>query len=289
LKTRLVPGPFYLSSGIPRPEGHNVSPAQRKSAEPQGKPSLQQKTDLASSSGAGGQGATAAGGTPAPATDGTLFADEGTLSGDGFPSATGGATASTGGASSAAQGKASGTQAGFGGDQKDQKGSPAGGGSSIASTPIPELPQHYYRSRIGGSYYAEVDHYVIQGMSIAATEICVAGDELRTKGPLTITQIQTDHAKCRTSRSNDREREICPPEASRDVVIFQGPLASPIAYSVNTCREYDTSHCKVYARGTDREREYCRVNFKYEGVWDAGTIFQYKMHKFSGRHSPTSS
>ena len=88
-----------------------------------------------------------------------------------------------------------------------------------------------------------------------------------------------DYSKCRTSTRGDRERDVCPPGgpgARSEVVVFEGHLASPLAYSVKTCREYDTSHCRVLRRGTEREREYCKVDFKYEGVWDAGTIFEYK-------------
>ena len=113
-------------------------------------------------------------------------------------------------------------------------------------------------------------------MNIPGTDVCITGDQLRTKRPVTITQLKTDHSKCRIRKRGDEETEFCPPEARSEVVALQGYLAAPVSYSVQTCREYDTSHCRVYKRGQDREREYCKVDFKYEGVWAADTIFQYK-------------
>ena len=122
----------------------------------------------------------------------------------------------------------------------------------------------------------EVDHYVLEGMNIPGTDLCIAGDQMRTKGPMTLTQVNTDYSKCRIRTRGDREWEICPPEARSEVVVFKGHLTSPLSYSVNTCREYDKSHCRVRGLGTDREREYCKVDYKYQGVWAADTILEYK-------------
>jgi hypothetical protein len=121
---------------------------------------------------------------------------------------------------------------------------------------------------------------VIQGRSVLATELCVAEDQLRTKERITISDVKTDYSKCRVRTRGDREWDICPPEARSEVVVFHGFLASPIRYNVNTCREYDKSHCRIVRRGTEKEREVCKVDFKYESVWDAGTIFEYRCVSF---------
>ena len=267
LKTRLLSGPFYLSSEKPSPARDQGLPAMAKTFARQGKSSSQERTDQPNASSAGGEGMS-------PTTGGTSFPDGGTLSaGVGSPSATGGTSAGAGGTSSAAQGESSGTQGATGGGGKTAS---TGTKSSAASTPIPELSPHYYRYRLNNNYFVEVDHYVLEGMNIPGTDLCVAGDQLRTKGPITITQVKTDHSKCRVRTRGDEEKEICPPEARSEVVFFQGQLTSPLSYSVNTCREYDKSHCRVRGLGTDREREFCKVDFKYQGVWAADTILDYK-------------
>jgi hypothetical protein len=116
-------------------------------------------------------------------------------------------------------------------------------------------------------------------MNIPGTELCLAGDQLRTKGEITITQLETDRSKCRVRTRGDEEKEFCPPEARREVVAFHGVLSSPVNYHVNKCLAYDTSNCRIIRAGTDREREFCKVNFKYEGVWESGTKFEHKCTK----------
>ena len=71
-----------------------------------------------------------------------------------------------------------------------------------------------------------------------------------------------------------------PPKARSEVVFFQGQLTAPLSYSVNTCREYDKSHCRVRGLGTDREREYCKDSrrvFMVEG--DGGSQRGVKLHR----------
>lgn len=237
------------------------------------KPSEPASTKQVNPSTAPGETATAStGGSTSTTTEGASSPDGGTLSVGGSSSAAIGAgSGGIGGSSSGAQGQPSGKQGEIGGGGKVP--SPPTQ-TSVASTPIPEPPE--YRYRLYNGYYPEVDHYVLQGMNIPGTDLCIAGDQLRTRAPVTITQVKTDYSKCRIRTRADREIEFCPPEARSEVIVPLGFLASPLSYTVNTCREYDKSHCRVLGRGTDREREYCRVNFKYEGVWDAGTIFEYR-------------
>jgi hypothetical protein len=193
--------------------------------------------------------------------------------GVGRPSATGEASEGAGGTSSGVPGHFG---AARGAPADGGKTGSAGGRNATASTPIPELPQQYYRYSFGSTYFVQVDQYVIQGINIPGTELCVAGDQLRSNGPMTITQIKTDHSKCRIKTFGDEEKEICPPAAKTEVVVFSGYLSTPVAYSINVCREYDKSHCRVLRRGTEWEREQCKVNFTYEGVWSADTIFEYR-------------
>ena len=267
VKTRLLSSSFLHLPGETSAPGSQPLAVLGKLLSRQGKPSPQERTDQPNASSAGAEGTSSS-------TGETSFPDGGTLSaGVGSPSATGGTSAGGGGTSAEAQGEFSGTQGGSGGGGKTAS---TGTKTSAASTPIPELSPHYYRYRLNNSYFVEVDHYVLEGMNIPGTDLCIAGDQLRTKGPITITQVKTDHSKCRVRTRGDEEKEICPPEARSEVVFFQGQLNSPLSYSVNTCREYDKSHCHVRGLGTDREREYCKVDFKYQGVWAADTILEYK-------------
>jgi hypothetical protein len=75
---------------------------------------------------------------------------------------------------------------------------------------------------------------------------------------------------------------ICPPEAETKIVHYNQYLVSPVAYTVNTCLEYDTSHCYMRDMG-EYEREVCRVGFAYEGIWAEGTVFEYKCSKSASR------
>jgi hypothetical protein len=230
------------------------------------------KTDQSNPSAATGERSSSATGVTAPQANG-----EGSAStGIGGPAPGGGAGTGTGGKFSGQQGNGPSTPGKPGAGGKDGS---TGTAPSTASTPIPEPPPHLYRYRFSASYFVKVDHYVLEGMNIPGTELCIAGDQLRTRGAITITQLMTDRSKCRVRTRGDEEKEICPPEAKSEVVAFQGILSSPINYRVNTCLEYDKSHCRVIRRGTDQEREYCKVNFKYEGVWAEGTIVDYKCTK----------
>ncbi len=212
--------------------------------------------------------------------DMSVAESETSSTGVGISSGSGGGKSGAGGTSSTGKSSATGGTSGRPG------GPPGTGGKTVAegiatpsaSTVIPEPPEHRYR--VYGSYFAEVDHYVIEGMNIPATDLCVAGDQLSTLGPITITQVKTDRSKCWVRTRGDEEREFCPPSARSQIVAFKGHLVTPVSYSVNTCREYDTSHCRIRGAGTDREREVCkRLNFKYEGVWASDTMFDYKCTK----------
>jgi hypothetical protein len=195
LSSSLLPSPDKPSA----PGGHSPAP-QGQPLSRQGKPSPQERTDQPNASSAGREGTS-------PTTGGTSFPDGGTLSaGGGSPSATGGASPGAGGTSSAAQGGTAGTQGGSGGGGKTDS---VGTKTSTATTPIPEPPPHRYR--LYNTYYVEVDHYVLEGMNIPGTDLCIAGDQLRTKGPITslklkptIPNVASEHAAMKKRRSARR-------------------------------------------------------------------------------------
>ena len=149
-----------------------------------------------------------------------------------------------------------------------------------------------FRSRFDdGGIYPEIDSYVLYGVDkqmgipVPGTEVCVEGDQLHTKERTTITEIKTDHSKCRVVELGDRVplKEICPPEAHTRIVHINHYASSPLVYTVRTCLEYDRSHCYDAGFGGDTEREVCRVDFRYEGIWAEGTIFDYKCAKSEAR------
>jgi hypothetical protein len=272
VETRLI------SSAAPLESGKGSAPESKARAKSGAapRPSRQIRNDQTPRSSAGVEGST-------PGTGRTPFQDEGAVSpdvedpvGDGRISGGLGAGSGTARSGTGGDGKAApGTRVSEGrGKGSSDKTAPA-----TASTPIPEPPQHLYRYRFSGSYHVQVDHYVLNGMNIPGTELCLAGDQLRTRGEIIITQLETDRSKCRIRTRGDEENEICPPESKREVIAFQGVLSSPVNYHVNKCLEYDSSNCRIIRAGTDREREFCKIDFKYEGVWEAGTKFEHKCTK----------
>ena len=100
---------------------------------------------------------------------------------------------------------------------------------------------------------------------------------------MTIIEVKTDHSKCRVVElaGQTQPKEICPPDAHTKIVHANHYASSPLVYSVRTCLEYDRSHC--YRAVGEGEREVCRVDFQYEGVWAEGTIFAYKCTKSETR------
>jgi hypothetical protein len=269
-ETKLLASPLSFSSDEPTPPVNEGRAPRRKSFPQQ---QQQKPSPLHGNSGAdqpkfsdgSDENSSSSAGVTASQPNG-----EGTAStGVGTPSTDGGGGAGTGGTFFGQQGKGSSTQ---------RKAGAGGTAPSTASMPIPEPPIHRYR--VYGTYFTQVDHYVIQDRSIPGTELCIAGDQLRTIEPITLTEINTDYSKCRVRTRRDREWDICPPEATSETVVFRGYLSSPLTYTVNTCRQYDKSHCTIVRRGTEKEREVCRVDFKYEGVWDSATLYDYRCVSF---------
>jgi hypothetical protein len=154
------------------------------------------------------------------------------------------------------------------------------------------MPPAFEPSFDGGAIYPKIDFYILYGVdkrvgiSVPGTEVCIEGDQLRTKERTTITEVKTDYSKCRyldLPGDDDPPKTICPPEAETRIVHFNHYASSPLAYTVRTCLEYDLSHCYDAEPGGEREREVCPVDFQYEGIWADRTIFAYKCAKSEAR------
>jgi hypothetical protein len=148
----------------------------------------------------------------------------------------------------------------------------------------------YPSSFADGPIYPEVDVYVLYGVdrrygvSVPGTDVCLEGDQLRSKQRFAVTETRTDLTKCYPRDLGDEpEGVICPPEAETKIVHSNQYLVSPVAYTVNTCLEYDKSHCYMRDLGEDYETEVCRVGFEYKGIWAEGTIFEYKCSTSASR------
>ena len=205
----------------------------------------------------------------------------------GPPSGTGGTPSATGGAPAGSKGGASGS----GGATTGTKGRSSG--SEIDHFSGIEIPSYvidaagFRSSHNDGGIYPDIDLYVLYaidkqiGISVPGTEVCIEGDQLHTKERMMITETKIDHSKCRSVESGEDAppKVICPPEAQIQVVHFDHYASSPLVYSVRTCMEYDRSHCYMAGAGGEGEREVCRVNFQYQGIWAEGTIFDYKCTK----------
>jgi hypothetical protein len=137
-----------------------------------------------------------------------------------------------------------------------------------------------------GLVFLDMDHYALHGthstmaISVPGSDVCIEGDQLRSKEPMQFTDMTTDWSSCRWDLiAEDLEKVHCPDSAHKTKMLFDGYLRSPISYNVNVCLEYDNSNCYLKGLGTARETEVCRVDFKYEGIWAEGTIFDYRCSK----------
>lgn len=172
---------------------------------------------------------------------------------------------------------------------RDAPGTRPGGGKFQPAIPTPPLaiPAEAFRGLPFSlsEIYIEVDRYVLYGhnlrygSSVPANEICLEGDLLRTRETTTFKRPVTDMSKCRTTREGDDEFITCPRDAETKVIVFNDYLFSPLVYGVRTCLSYDRSHCGLLDPG-DGEQEYCRpADNLYQGIWAAGTKFDYRCTK----------
>lgn len=146
-----------------------------------------------------------------------------------------------------------------------------------------------HRPSDAGAIYPEVDKYVLYGankrtpINVLGTDVCFDGEFLRSKEATTISEIKTDYSKCRYLDFGDESVAVrCPPEAQTKIIHHNSYLSSPLVYSVRTCLEYDTSHCHL-TTAEETEREVCRVDFEYDGIWAEGTKFFYRCAKSETR------
>jgi hypothetical protein len=147
----------------------------------------------------------------------------------------------------------------------------------------------YLGSFADAPVYPDIDVYVLygtdkrNGIAVPGPDVCLDGDQLRSKQRFTFTETITDYDKCRPrDPGGEPEGLLCPPEAETKITHYDQYLVSPVAYTVNTCLEYDNSHCYMRDLG-EKDLEVCRVEFAYEGIWAEGTVFAYKCTKWASR------
>ena len=146
-----------------------------------------------------------------------------------------------------------------------------------------------HRPSDAGAIYPEVDKYVLYGadkrtaINVLGTDVCIEGEFLRSKEATTIAEIKTDYSKCRYLDFGDESVSVkCPPEAQTKIIHYNSHLSSPLSYSVRSCFEYDASNCYL-TTDQETEREMCRIDFEYEGLWGEGTKFFYRCSKSEPR------
>jgi hypothetical protein len=146
-----------------------------------------------------------------------------------------------------------------------------------------------HRPPDGGAIYPEVDKYVLYGadkrtpINVLGTEVCIEGEFLRSKEAVTISEIKTDYSQCRYLDFGDESVSVkCPPEAQTKIIHHNSYLSASLVYSVRSCLEYDTSNCYL-TTDQETEREMCRIDFQYEGLWAEGTKFFYHCSKSEAR------
>lgn len=220
-----------------------------------------------------------------------IITDSGGIAVSGLPPSSGGG-ASTGSGAAANSGAGTGTGSGSGRPSATPGGSPPAYGPP-PGTPDPRaiaIPPTVSRSTnsFEGHIYAEADRYVLHGpdlrmgIAVPGNELCVDGNVVRTVYKVKQTQTITNIAQCKSSNDSDEDRWLCPKEAETLAVVFDGYLASPINYTINACLVYDKGHCHE-RRDEDQDIEVCRGTVKYEGLWEAGTNFQYRCVKAEAR------
>ena len=212
------------------------------------------------------------------ASSGSNSAD-GSTSAEGIVSSPGGGVAlGVGGGSTTSAGQSSGGGGpASSGGTASATGTPAGG---MKTSPIKKetlsidtiLPKVRHPNH--GDVYYDVDSYILEGVHVRGTNLCIDGAHLRTNEPITIIDLVTDRSLCRITQRGDELKEICPPAATKSVIRYAGHLRTPLSYSQNVCLVYDNSNCRIVRGGTDKEREICRP-VPYEGIWAMGTNFEY--------------
>ena len=139
-----------------------------------------------------------------------------------------------------------------------------------------------HRPTDGGAIYPEVDKYVLyspdlrMSRSVPGTDVCIDGNIMRSKDAIVIAETKTDYSKCSYFDKGDDSIPTlkCPAGALTKIVHYDSYLSSPLRYSVRACLLYDTSNC-YDVQVEDTERQMCRVDFQYEGLWLEGTKFHH--------------
>jgi len=254
-------------------------------------PDVKQKVAERGRTDAGGKLTSSGPGQRSSGVGGSSSAEEGTLAGGGsaggIPSGIGTGEGTSGtGAGGTGSGKGTG-QGGATSGLGTGSGVPPGAPGTFSANVVKAELESY----IDGDYFdafLRADHYTLRAgntrTNVAGTDVCVDGDQLRTKEPLKLTETLTDHSKCHVRLiGGDREQEFCPPAANTTAVVFEGHAVAPLASDLNVCLEYDKSNCRI-VENNDHTREVCRrPDFNYTGVWAVDTIFVYNCARWETR------
>lgn len=184
----------------------------------------------------------------------------------------------------------SGTGAGTG-TAKGTGSASAGDGRSTAERYAIAVPPAIQRttSPYESEVYTEVDFYTLftadfrTAVNVPANQVCVDGSILRTYERQILSHSVTDISKCRYEDYSDQDVMRCPKEAHTTIVTYNNHLSSPLSYSVNMCLAYDKSSCYWNFPDDGPEREICKVQGKYEGIWAQGTIRYYPCAQSTSR------
>jgi hypothetical protein len=217
--------------------------------------------------------------------------------GSGVPAPEGAATETKGAASAGALNDSASAPAG----SSDRGGNTPAGSSRKSSTrsdidsasgaviPGYVIDAAGHRPPDAGAIYPEVDKYVLYAadkrtpINVLGTDVCIEGEFLRTKEAATIAEIKTDYSQCRYLDFGDESVSVkCPPEAQTKIIHHNSYLSTSLVYSVRSCLEYDTSNCYL-TTDQETEREMCRIDFQYEGLWAESTKFFYRCSKSESR------
>lgn len=153
---------------------------------------------------------------------------------------------------------------------------------------LTKIPDAQFRAQQNSIVFYEADVYVLfagsanTAISIPGTELCVDGGFIRTMERHTLAQTVTHLEQCWVMDDGESDRMICPPNAETSTVYFNDYLRTPIEYKINHCLAYDDTHCYTID-SDDSDKEICKVNFVYQGIWAADTNFDYRCTKSETR------
>ena len=139
--------------------------------------------------------------------------------------------------------------------------------------------------------WVKFDHYWLPhphspetSIGVPGTDVCIAGDQLRTKKHFIISDRITDYSKCDRWTDGDADFEDCPKSAHTTITTFDDYLVGPLTYDEHVCLQYDDSKCNIFSDG-DADFIDCPKSYAVyqKGVWADDTVFDYDCVKWTTR------